>query len=95
MDKRLTEFYNTLKRKDMYWGQEDWQGLIDCCMSTDKMASTKLSYLRLAVRGKLHFLQEELNRQTSEDVESRIMKAKMMKLMKILNESTRVSNPYK
>ena len=83
---KLAPFYDKLKKMDKYWGQADWQGLIDLIMASNENPSSKISYIHLALKGKIHYLQEQLNMSTSKNNDTEAMEKHKQKLQALCRE---------
>lgn len=87
----LADFYKKLKKTDTFWGQKDWQGLIDLIMASKEYPSSKLSYVDLALKGKIHFFQEQLDKSKSVTADTSAMEMQKQKLQALSRELQEVN----
>lgn len=93
MEARLNDYYTQYLKSQRYWGQADWQRLIDMIMTSTEPASAKLSYVLLTLKGKIYFLQEQLNMSKESNADTNAMEKMKQELQRRVRELRKVENP--
>ena len=88
--RKLVNHYEGMKRSTRYWGQEDWQKLVDAAMYQPVIWSTKAQYVLLILGGKLYELQSHLNASTNVNADSIAMEKNKQLLLKHYNDLDRM-----